>query len=89
MNKTIKIDGGFGFGFDKEFHDNDTLVRRARELEEIGYDGLPVAEMCHDLFLPLAMAALHTKRFSMPWHGPAKQMREHIEAMQAIATGTA
>jgi len=130
MNKTIKIDGGFGF--DKEFLDNDTMIRRAQELEELGYDGLLVAEMSHDPFLPLAMAALHTtrielrtsiavalarspmnmanighdlnayskgrftlgigsqikphiiKRFSMPWHGPAKQMREYIEAMQAI-----
>lgn len=130
MAKTIRIDGGFGF--DKEFHTTDTLVRQAQELEELGYDGLLVAEIAHDPFMPLAMAALHTsrielrtaiavalartpmnmanighdlnayskgrftlglgsqikphitKRFSMPWHGPAKQMREYIEALHAI-----
>jgi probable F420-dependent oxidoreductase len=126
----MKIDGGFGF--DREFHSSDALVRRAQELEELGYDGLVVAEIAHDPFMPLAMAAHHTssielrtsiavalarspmtmanighdlnayskgrftlglgsqikphisKRFSMPWHGPAKQMREFIEAMHAI-----
>ena len=130
MAKTIRIDGGFGF--DKEFHATDSLVRQAQELEELGYDGLLVAEIAHDPFMPLAMAALHTsrielrtaiavalartpmnmanighdlnayskgrftlglgsqikphitKRFSMPWHGPAKQMREYIEALHAI-----
>jgi probable F420-dependent oxidoreductase len=25
-----------------------------------------------------------TRRFSMPWHGPAKQMREYIESLRAI-----
>jgi probable F420-dependent oxidoreductase len=130
MEKLIRIDGGFGF--DQEFHNTDTLVRRAQELEELGYDGLLVAEIAHDPFMPLAMAALHTgrielrtsiavalartpmnmanighdlnayskgrftlglgsqikphitKRFSMPWHGPARQMREYIEALHAI-----
>jgi probable F420-dependent oxidoreductase len=91
-----------------------------------------VAEIAHDPFMPLAMAALHTerielrtsiavalartpmnmanighdlnayskgrftlglgsqikphitKRFSMPWHGPARQMREYIEALHSI-----
>jgi probable F420-dependent oxidoreductase len=130
MAKLIMIDGGFGF--DREFHNTDTLVRRAQELEELGYDGLLVAEIAHDPFMPLAMAALHTerielrtsiavalartpmnmanighdlnayskgrftlglgsqikphitKRFSMPWHGPARQMREYIEALHSI-----
>ena len=41
----MKIDGGFGF--DKEFHSSDVLVRRARELEELGYDGVLVAEIAH------------------------------------------
>ncbi len=130
MTKTIKIDGGFGF--DQEFHDTDKLTHRARELEELGYDGLLVAEIAHEPFMPLAMAALATerinlrtsiavalarspmnlanighdlhayskgrftlglgsqikphitKRFSMPWHGPAKQMRELIEATHAV-----
>jgi probable F420-dependent oxidoreductase len=130
MTKTIKIDGGFGF--DQEFHSTDKLVRRAQELEELGFDGLLVAEIAHEPFMPLAIAAAQTsrielrtsiavalartpmnmanighdlnaysqgrfslglgsqikphitKRFSMPWHGPAKQMREYIEAMRAI-----
>ena len=130
MNKTMKIDGGFGF--DGEFHDTDKLLRRAQQLEELGYDGLLVAEIAHDPFMPLAMAAVNTqrielrtsiavalarppmvtanlghdlnayskgrftlglgsqikphisKRFNMPWHGPAKQMREYIEALRAI-----
>jgi probable F420-dependent oxidoreductase len=126
----MKIDGGFGFY--NEFHSTDKLVNKARELEEIGYDGLLVAEMAHEPFLPLTLAAHHTstielrtsiavalarapmnmanighdlnayskgrftlglgsqikphitKRFSMPWHGPAKQMREYIESLHAI-----
>ncbi len=130
MAKTIKIDGGFGFA--GEFHDTDKLVRRAQELEELGYDGLLVAEIAHEPFMPLAIAAAQTKsielrtsiavalarnpmnmanighdlnaysrgrftlglgsqikphvtkRFGMPWNGPAKQMREYIEAMRAI-----
>ena len=130
MSKTMRIDSAFGF--DKEFHSTDALVRKARELEELGFDGLMDAEIAHDPFMPLALAAHHTdkielstsiavalarspmvaaniahdlnayskgrftlglgsqikphitKRFSMPWHGPAKQMREFIEAMRAI-----
>ena len=130
MSRPINIDGGFGF--DGEFHDPTKLVKRAQELEELGYDGLLVAEIAHEPFMPLAMAAMHTqrielrtsiavalarspmnlanighdlnayskgrfvlglgsqikphitKRFSMPWHGPAKQMRECIAAMRAI-----
>ncbi len=130
MTKTIKIDAGFGFG--KEFHSTDAMVRKAQELEELGFDGLLVAEITHDPFMPLLLAAHNTsrielrtsiavalarnpmnmvnighdlnawsrgrftlglgsqikphitRRFSMPWHGPAKQMREFIEAMRAI-----
>jgi probable F420-dependent oxidoreductase len=126
----MKIDSGFGF--DREFHSTDALVGRARELEELGFDGVLVAEIAHDPFMPLALAAHNTssielrtsiavalarspmtmanighdlnayskgrftlglgsqikphisKRFSMPWHGPARQMREFIEAMHAI-----
>ena len=108
------------------------IATAARRLEEIGYDGIKVAELNHDPFLPLAIAAEHTqtielvtsvavafarnpmsmatlahdlnayscgrlvlglgsqvrphieRRFSMPWHKAARQMREFIEAMQAI-----
>src|SRR5436190_2076192 len=38
---------------------------RARELEEMGYDGLLTAETGHDAFLPLALAAEHTARIEL------------------------
>ncbi len=104
----------------------------ASRLEGLGYDGLRLAELNHDPFMPLAVAAEHTqqielvtsvavafarnpmsmavqahdlnafsggrfllglgsqvrphieRRFSMPWHKAARQMREFIEAMTAI-----
>jgi len=109
-----------------------TVASEARHLEELGYDGIRLAELNHDPFLPLTLAAEHTsrielltsvavalarnpmtmahiahdlnaysggrlvlglgsqvkphieKRFSMPWYKGAQQMREFIEAMQAI-----
>ena len=104
----------------------------AAHLEAIGFDGLRLAELNHDPFMPLAIAAEHTqtielvtsvavafsrnpmsmaiqahdlnafsngrlvlglgsqvkphieRRFSMPWHKAAAQMREFINAMNAI-----
>src|SRR6266567_7591668 len=38
---------------------------KARELEELGYDGLLTAETGHDAFLPLALAAEHTERIEL------------------------
>jgi probable F420-dependent oxidoreductase len=38
---------------------------RARELEELGYDGLLTAETGHDAFLPIALAAEHTQRIEL------------------------
>ena len=109
-----------------------TLPDEARRLEAAGYDGAWTAEVSHDPFLPLAVAAgatsrislgtsiavafarspmttayvandlqaasggrfilglgsqikAHiTRRFSMPWGGPAAQMREYISALRAI-----
>lgn len=108
------------------------IARAATRLEDQGYDGLRLAELNHDPFMPLAVAAEHTerielvtsvavafarnpmsmavqahdlnafsggrlllglgsqvrphieRRFSMPWHKAARQMREFIEAMNAI-----
>ena len=105
---------------------------QAARLEALGYDGLRVAELNHDPFMALAIAAgqptkielvtsvavafarnpmsmavqAHDlnafsggrlvlglgsqvkphieRRFSMPWHKAARQMREFIEAMKAI-----
>ncbi len=126
----MKIDGMFGVG--EAMETTDAIIRRAQQLEELGYDGLLIAEISHDPFLPLALAAHHTssielrtaiavafarspmnlanighdlnalsdgrftlglgsqirphitKRFSMPWHGPARQMQELIESVNAI-----
>jgi probable F420-dependent oxidoreductase len=38
---------------------------RAKELEDLGYDGLLTAETGHDAFLPLAVAAEHTERIEL------------------------
>jgi len=120
------------FGAGPVMESTESIVARAQQLEELGYDGLQIAEVAHDPFLPLVLAAHQTskielrtsiavafargpmnlanvghdlsalsngrfvlglgsqirphivKRFSMPWHGPAKQMREMIEAINAI-----
>src|SRR5262245_9032973 len=41
------------------------MATRARELEDLGYDGLTTAETSHDPFLPLAIAAEHTDRIEL------------------------
>jgi probable F420-dependent oxidoreductase len=112
--------------------DLEQIAATAVRFEEMGYDGLRLAELNHDPFLPLAIAAEHTeqielltsvavafarnpmsmavlahdlnafsggrfllglgsqvkphieRRFSMPWHKAARQMREFLEAMNAI-----
>jgi probable F420-dependent oxidoreductase len=38
---------------------------KAKELEDLGYDGLLTAETGHDAFLPLALAAEHTERIEL------------------------
>jgi probable F420-dependent oxidoreductase len=43
----------------------DDIGTKARELEEIGYDGLLTAETGHDAFLPIAIAAEHTERIQL------------------------
>ncbi len=112
--------------------DMNRIAEHSKRLEALGYDGLRLAELNHDPFMPLAIAAEHTerielvtsvavafsrnpmsmallahdlnafsggrlvlglgsqvrphieRRFSMPWHQAARQMREFIEAMNAI-----
>lgn len=113
---------------------NDPLkiARQAKIMEELGFDGIRVAETNRDPFIALSQAATSTssielvtsvvvafarnpmslamqahelnrlaggrlvlgigsqvkphieRRFNMPWHKPARQMREFIEAMNAI-----
>jgi probable F420-dependent oxidoreductase len=41
------------------------IGRRARELEDLGYDGLLSAETSHDPFFPLLVAAEHTERIEL------------------------
>lgn len=108
------------------------IPQHIKTLEAEGYDGVGTAEMNHDPFMPLLLAAEHsqnielqtgiavafarspmilanlghdlnayskgrftmglgsqirahiTKRFSMPWGAPAAQMKELVQAMQAI-----
>jgi probable F420-dependent oxidoreductase len=112
--------------------DMHRIGERAKHLEDLGYDGIRLAELNHDPFMPLALAAANTsrielvtsvavafarnpmsmavqthdlnafsdgrfvlglgsqvkphieRRFSMPWHKAARQMREYINAMNAI-----
>ena len=121
----MKVDAGIG-------HQLDRIPDAVKAAEAAGYDGVRTAEMNHDPFFPLLLAAEHsqrleistsiavafartpmvlanighdlnayskgrftlglgsqikphiTKRFSMPWHAPAPQMRELVLAMRAI-----
>jgi probable F420-dependent oxidoreductase len=59
----MKIDGGLpGLGPDVGIGE---IVRVARELEEVGYDGALTAETSHDPFLPALLAAEHTERLEV------------------------
>ena len=130
MTKKIHVDGSFGRSDSLE--STQGMIAEGQDLEAKGFDGLMIAEINHDPFIPLAFAAhgtekislrtaiavafarspmtvansAHdlnalskgrftlglgsqirphiTKRFSMPWHGPAKQMREYLESLNAI-----
>ncbi len=130
MTKKIYVDGSFGRN--NSLESSEEMITESRSLEAKGFDGLMIAEINHDPFIPLAFAAHQTekvslrtaiavafarspmtvansahdlnalskgrftlglgsqirphitKRFSMPWHGPAKQMREYIESLTAI-----
>jgi probable F420-dependent oxidoreductase len=43
----------------------EEMPAAARELEELGYDGVFTAETSHDPFLPIALAALKTERIEL------------------------
>jgi probable F420-dependent oxidoreductase len=55
----MKVDGGIGGTTITE------LAERARELEDLGYDGIITAETSHDPFLQLVIAAEHTERVEL------------------------
>jgi probable F420-dependent oxidoreductase len=54
----VKIDGNL-------ITDLAGVPARARELEELGYDGAISVDTSHDPFLPLALAAEHTSRLEL------------------------
>ncbi len=54
----MRVDGGIGF-------DPSGVVESAELAERVGYDGLWSAEVDHDPFLPLALAAEHTERIQL------------------------
>ncbi len=54
----MKVDAGLG-------HQLERAAKSARELEAQGFDGLRTAEMNHDPFLPLLLAAEHTEKVEL------------------------
>lgn len=54
----MKIDGGLS-------PDLDTVADRIRALEELGFDGAGTAEMNHDPFLPLVLAAANSTKIEL------------------------
>ncbi len=54
----MKIDGGLS-------PDLDTVADSIRALEEMGFDGAGTAEMNHDPFLPLVLAAANSKKIEL------------------------
>ncbi|MEJ2131027.1 MAG: TIGR03617 family F420-dependent LLM class oxidoreductase [Gammaproteobacteria bacterium] len=54
----MKIDGGLGADLEK-------VPQQARALEEAGFDGAHTAEMAHDPFFPLLLAAEHTEKIDL------------------------
>jgi probable F420-dependent oxidoreductase len=54
----MKVDGGISYDLGK-------AASSARETEAAGYDGAWTAEMAHDPFFPLLLAAEHTERLEL------------------------
>ncbi len=54
----MDVDGGIGF-------DPRGVIETAKLAERVGYDGIWSAEVAHDPFLPLALAAEHTERIDL------------------------
>ena len=57
----MKVDGGLGMGSTNI----SDIAREAKSQEERGYDGIWTAETSHDPFLPLTIAAEHTKEIEL------------------------
>ncbi len=54
----MKVDAGLPIELDR-------VAKSARDLEAMGFDGLRTAEMNHDPFFPLVLAAEHTKQVEL------------------------
>jgi len=54
----MKVDAGLGNRL-------ESVPEQVREIEAMGYDGLRVAEMNHDPFLPLVLAAEHSEKLEL------------------------
>lgn len=54
----MKVDAGIGFEWDK-------IPAQVRKLEASGFDGVRTAEMNHDPFLPLMLAAEHSDKLEI------------------------
>ena len=54
----MKVDAGLGTQMER-------VPEQVREFEALGFDGVRVAEMNHDPFLPLALAAEHSQKLEL------------------------
>lgn len=54
----MKVDSGIG-------HDLDRIPAQVKDIETMGYDGIRTAEMNHDPFFPLLLAAEHSERLEL------------------------
>jgi probable F420-dependent oxidoreductase len=54
----MKVDSGIG-------HDLARIPAQVRDIETMGYDGIRTAEMNHDPFFPLLLAAEHSERLEL------------------------
>lgn len=61
----MKVDGGLGIGRGSAQATYDGIVSAVQEQEKLGYDGVWSAETQHDAFLPLVVAAEHSKQVEL------------------------
>ena len=54
----MKVDAGIG-------HQLEKIPQTVRSLEAAGYDGIRTAEMNHDPFFPLLLAAEHSEKLEL------------------------
>jgi segregation and condensation protein B len=74
----MKVDTGIG-------HQLEKIPAQIRELEAAGYDGVRTAEMNHDPFFPLLLAAEHSERLEIELTVPAEWAEEAAGILAAEA----